>query len=249
MTNSSLKDVKAHDRLILALDTPTLDAARVLIDQLRDYVGVFKVGLQLFSSHGPALFETLHKDGVQVFFDGKFHDIPNTVAGATEAIVARGVWMFNVHASGGSKMMKAAVAACETSCQATGKPRPKAVAVTVLTSIAAETMNGELGVGGSVDTQVRRLALLARQSGMDGVVASAAEVPILREACGPDFLLVTPGVRPQWSGADDQARIVTPYQAIKDGSDYLVIGRPIVAAQDRVDAAKRIAAEVAEALS
>lgn len=248
MKNSALKDVKAKDRVILALDTPTLDEARRLIDELREHVGVFKVGLQLFSSHGPALIETLHHDSVAIFFDGKFHDIPNTVAGATEAIVARGVWMFNVHASGGSRMMRAAVTASEETCRKTGKQRPKAIAVTVLTSIAAETLNSELGVGCTVDSQVQRLAVLAQQSGMDGVVASAAEVPILRKACGQDFLLVTPGVRPQWAGADDQARIVTPYQAVKDGSDYLVIGRPITAAKDRVDAAKRIAAEIADAL-
>lgn len=246
---SAATGIAARDRVILALDTATLAEAQNLIDELREYVGVFKVGLQLFCNEGPSLFEALHKDGISVFFDGKFHDIPNTVAKATEAIVARGVWMFNVHTSGGAKMMKATVEACDATCKTTGMKRPKVIAVTVLTSIGQETLQGELGIQCTVDDQVRRLALLAKSAGLDGVVASAAEVPVLREACGPDFLLVTPGVRPAWAGADDQARIVTPHQAIKDGADYLVIGRPITGAADRRDAAKRIVEEIEQALS
>lgn len=240
--------VQAKERLILALDTDTVDDARRMIEELRSHVGVFKIGLQLFCNEGPALFEKLSADAVPIFFDGKFHDIPNTVAGAAAAIAARQVWMMNVHASGGKKMIKAAVDACQKVSLKLSIQRPKLIAVTVLTSIGQECLTDELGVPAKVDDQVCRLALLAKEAGADGVVASASEVVVLRQACGDDFMLVTPGVRPAWAGADDQSRIVTPFQAIKDGADYLVIGRPITAAADRRQAAARIIEEIEEAM-
>ena len=238
----------ARERLILALDADTLDEALRLIDELREFVGVFKVGLQLFCNLGPSLFETLHAENISVFFDGKFLDIPNTVAGATRAIVSRSVEMFNVHATGGSAMLRATVEACEEICRQAGVRRPKVLGVTVLTSLGPAVLRDELGLAASLEEQVCRLALLAQRCRLDGVVASAWELCRLREACGPGFLLVTPGVRPTWSAADDQSRIVTPAQAIKDGADYLVVGRPITAAKDRRDAARRIVAEMQEAL-
>lgn len=242
-------DLSTKDKLILALDTETADQALQLIEELREYVGVFKVGLQLFCNAGPALLDRLNAEGVPVFFDGKFMDIPNTVAGATQAIVRRGVWMFNVHAHGGTKMMRAAVEACEAVCQETGALRPKIIAVTVLTSLGGAELKEEIGVERPLDRQVCALARLAKDAGLDGVVASAAEVSALRQACGADFLLVTPGVRPTWAAGNDQTRIVTPGDAIKVGADYLVVGRPVTGAKDRRDAAKRILDEMAAALS
>jgi len=239
----------AKDRLILALDTVSALEARRLIDELRVYVGLFKVGLELFSRTGPALLEELHRDGVPVFFDGKFMDIPNTVARATEAIASIGVSMFNVHASGGSRMMQAAVQASAQACAGKRHPKPISLAVTVLTSLADADLNDELGVSANVEQQVCRLALLAKNAGMDGVVAAASEVVKLREVCGPDFLLVTPGLRPAWASKDDQVRVVTPADAMRFGSDYVVIGRPITAAADRREAAQRVLEEMEAVLA
>jgi orotidine-5'-phosphate decarboxylase len=235
--------------LILAVDCASAKEARQLIGELRDYVGLFKVGLELFSRTGPALLEELHREGVPVFFDGKFMDIPNTVARATEAITSVGVSMFNVHASGGSRMMQAAVEASSKTCAEKGLAKPISLAVTVLTSLGDADLNAELGIPATVEQQVCRLALLARNAGMDGVVASAGEVARLREVCGADFVLVTPGLRPAWASKDDQVRVVTPADAMRFGSDYVVIGRPITAAADRRDAAQRVLEEMQAALS
>lgn len=238
----------ARNRLILALDTSSAVDARSLIEQLHEFVGIFKVGLELFSSAGPGLLEELHREGIPVFFDGKFMDIPNTVARATEAVVRRGVFMFNVHASGGARMMRAAVEAAGRASQQNALVKPLSLAVTVLTSLGQAELTDELGIAAALEDQVVRLALLAKASGMNGVVASAAEVLRLREACGPDFVLVTPGVRPSWSVANDQVRVVTPAEAVRLGSDYVVVGRPVTAAADRRDAARRVLEEMEEAL-
>ncbi len=246
---ASGQDRTARDRLILALDTGSAGEARQLIEELRDYVGLFKVGLELFCRTGPALLAELHREAVPVFFDGKFMDIPNTVARATAAITACGVSMFNVHASGGSKMMQAAVEAAAKTCHENGLGKPISLAVTVLTSLGDSDLSDQLGVMSAVEDQVCRLALLAKQAGLDGVVASAGEVVRLREVCGADFVLVTPGVRPAWSSQDDQVRVVTPAAAMRFGSDYVVIGRPITSASDRRDAAKRVLEEMEKALA
>jgi orotidine-5'-phosphate decarboxylase len=197
-----------------------------------------KVGKELFTAEGPRLVEALVNKGFGVFLDLKFHDIPNTTAKACETASKLGVWMLNVHASGGRAMMEAAREAVEKSA-----PRPLLVAVTVLTSMD-ETTLAEIGMGGGVLGTVSRLATLARQSGLDGVVCSAQEAPQLRQNLGPDFKLVTPGIRPANASLDDQSRVVTPAQAITNGSSYLVIGRPITRAADPLAALHAIHAEL-----
>jgi orotidine-5'-phosphate decarboxylase len=233
----------AREKLIVALDVPSLEEAVSLVKELKEDVGLFKVGLELYAHCGTKLFEAMRAEGVAFFFDCKFHDIPNTVAKASEGLVGQGIAMFNVHATGGAEMMSATGAATRKAAQTAGVAPPKIIAVTVLTSIG-EKEKDEIGFACPVDELVLRLAQLTKQAGLDGVVASAKEVTAIRKACGPGFLIVTPGIRPQWSSADDQKRIVTPGQAIKDGADYLVIGRPITQAASRKDAAKRIVEEM-----
>jgi orotidine-5'-phosphate decarboxylase len=248
MTNSDTR-VSARDKLIIALDVPDLLEAEILINDLRDYASMFKVGLELFTREGIGLFELFDNTGVSIFFDGKFHDIPNTVARASQAIAYQGVDMFNVHALGGRQMMEAAVEASRAICMESELTPPKVLAVTILTSIDEHVLNKELGINEDMDTTVLRLAKMAKECGLDGVVASAQEAPKLREALGPDFLLVTPGVRPDWAETNDQARAVTPYQAITSGADYLVIGRPITGANSRRDAAQRVLDEMEAGMS
>jgi orotidine-5'-phosphate decarboxylase len=235
----------ARDRLILALDVPTLDDADALYQRLAPWFGWFKVGLELFSAHGPAVFDRLPAS--RVFLDVKYHDIPNTVAGASRAAAGLGVWMFNVHASGGRAMMEAARRSAEEVGEASGR-RPLVIAVTVLSSIDSKVWNGELGLGSAVEDQVVRNAVLARESGLDGVVASAPEVARIREACGQDFVIMTPGIRPAGSARGDQRRVMTPAEAIAAGSTYLGIGRPVTASPDPEAAAEAILQEVAGAL-
>lgn len=235
--------ITAKDRLIVALDVSTLDEAKKLIDELRDDVGMFKVGLEIFTSCGTELFDLIATERLKVFFDSKFMDIPNTVAGASRALGRRGMAMFNVHAMGGGEMMKAAARAAREGAAEAGVQAPLSLAVTILTSISDATLR-ELSIENNIARLVPHLALVARQSGIDGVVASAQEIESIRKACGQDFLIVTPGIRPSWSAADDQARIVTPADAVKRGVDYIVVGRPITRAQDRRDAARRIVNEM-----
>ena len=235
-------NLTARERLIVALDVDSMEEAERLMVLLKDEVGMFKIGLELFTSVGPALFELVRKHGVKVFFDGKFHDIPNTVAGACRAAVRHNVDMFNIHALGGAKMMcQAAKATAEA---AVGKTRPALIAVTILTSMDEKTLAEDLKVNVPLKKMVPYLAGLARGSGLDGVVASAQEAPAIREAVGEDFLIVTPGIRPAFAKADDQARIVTPKDAIAGGADYIVVGRPILKAESPVDAARRVVEEV-----
>jgi orotidine-5'-phosphate decarboxylase len=225
------------NRILAALDVATASEALALAERLRGSVAGFKIGKQLFTAEGPSIVRTLAERGDRVFLDLKFHDIPNTVAGAVKAAASTGAWMINVHAAGGRRMMEAAAAA------AGGKgKRPLVIGVTVLTSLDAAQLS-ETGVPGSVLDQVRRLARLARASGLDGVVASPHEIAAIREACGPDFLIVTPGIRPaaERPAGDDQARTLGPAEAIAAGASYLVVGRPITAAADPVAAARQMA--------
>ena len=233
--------MKPSDRIFVALDTTDLDRALALGRGLKRFVGGVKVGKEFFTALGPAGVGALGELGLPVFLDLKFHDIPATVAGAVRAALALKPFIINVHASGGAAMMRAAVEAADGPAPAFNKPL--VVAVTVLTSLADEDL-AATGVAGDAAAQVLRLAGLAKRSGLDGVVCSAHEAEALRAALGDDFKLVVPGIRPQWAAADDQKRIVTPAEAVAKGADYLVIGRPITAADDPADAARRIAAEL-----
>ncbi|WP_163559142.1 orotidine-5'-phosphate decarboxylase [Halomonas sp. NO4] len=225
--------------LIIALDHPSLDAALCLADRLDPKRCRVKVGKELFTRSGPDVLEALHGRGFEVFLDLKFHDIPNTVAGAVQAAAEQGVWMVNVHASGGRRMMEAARERLDRHGLET-----HLIAVTVLTSLEEADL-AEVGVAGTAETQVERLAQLAQDSGMDGVVCSAQEAARLRELCGERFLKVTPGIRPTFAAADDQWRIMTPQAARASGSTHLVVGRPVTRAKDPMAALAAIEQELA----
>ena len=228
--------------ILVALDVESAARAIELADLLRGAVGGYKIGKQLFTAAGPAMVRELTSRGDRVFLDLKFHDIPNTVAGAVQSAVATGAWMVNVHASGGSAMMKAAAEAATKTAASLGRPRPLVIGVTVLTSMTDEVLH-EIGVPRPMLDQVVHLAKLAKASGLDGVVASPQETRAIRDACGKDFQIVTPGIRPaDQQGKDDQARTLTPAEAISAGATYLVIGRPITAASDPRQAADSITA-------
>jgi len=213
--------------IIVALDFPEANAALEMAKALDPGKCRVKVGKELFTSAGPAVVESLQRLGFEVFLDLKFHDIPNTTASAVRAAAELGVWMVNVHASGGRRMMEA----CRDILERCGGQRPLLTAVTILTSLEQEDLQ-EVGVDIEPMVQVQRLARLTQDCGLDGVVCSAREARALRGALGEDFLLVTPGIRPADSAADDQKRIVTPAQALENGSSYLVIGRPITRADE-----------------
>lgn len=232
--------------ILVALDVPAAAAALALADVLRGSVGGYKIGSQLFTAEGPSIVRSLTDRGDRVFLDLKFHDIPNTVAGAIESASHLGAWMMNVHASGGDAMMRAAAEAADAAATA-GRARPLVIAVTVLTSMSAEVL-ATVGVDVPPRDQVVRLAMLAKASGMDGVVASPLETAAIREACGPEFVIVTPGIRggsaEQSGGRQDQARTMAPGEAIRAGASYLVVGRPITGAKDPRAAAEAILEEV-----
>ncbi len=231
-----------QERIFVGLDTPDIDKAARLAKMLVGSVGGVKIGKELFTAQGPDGVR-LAAGGAPLFLDLKFHDIPNTVAGAVRAAVHLRPKILNVHASGGRAMMTAAAEAAREAAEDLGVARPKVIAVTVLTSLDADDL-AEVGQMGPPEAQVERLARLTQDSGLDGVVCSPREIALLRRACGPDFLLVVPGIRPTWAAAGDQKRIMTPEDAITAGADHLVIGRPITAAEDPLAAARRIAADL-----
>lgn len=241
---SDAADMKA--RLLCAIDTVERSAAKALVRELKGAIGGIKLGLEFVTANGPEGVAELAEVGLPVFLDLKFNDIPNTVAGAVRATGPVAPFMLTIHALGGPAMMRAAMAAAHRLAQGGKGARPRVIAVTVLTSMDEDDL-ARLGLAGKVSDEVGRLANLAQECGVDGVVASAREIVRLRKQCGPDFLLVVPGIRPAWSSADDQKRIVTPAEAVSRGADYLVVGRPITRAQDPVDAAHRIVAEMAGA--
>jgi orotidine-5'-phosphate decarboxylase len=229
--------------VFVAIDTPDANRAMALAVATKPYVGGLKLGLEFLSALGPAAVRDLAKTGLPIFADTKFHDIPNTVAGAAKAIAGLDVAMFNVHASGGLKMMRAAAEAAKSVA-----PKIKIVAVTVLTSMGPDDM-AEVGLAPDPSAQVKRLATLAAEAGLDGVVCSARELPPVRAATGKDFLTVVPGIRPAGSALGDQRRVTTPREALAAGADILVIGRPITTASDPAGAAQAIYEDIKESIS
>jgi len=239
------------DRLLVALDVPSLDEADALLGRLDGIITGCKIGSQLFTAAGPAAIETARKRGFRVFLDLKYHDIPNTVGAAVRQATRLGVFMLNVHASGGLAMARAAAEAAAKAAGDFAIPRPLCLGVTVLTSLDRRALQREVGVPMSVESHVLHLASLAREAGLDGCVASAQEISPLRVAMGPRWVIVTPGIRFEAGAAvgsaraDDQVRIATPRRALVAGADYLVVGRPVSAAKDPAAAAAAIVAELA----
>lgn len=231
------------NKLIVALDVDSVEHARRLVAQLRDVVGMFKVGSQLFTAAGPELVREIVSGGNKVFLDLKFHDIPNTVAAAAAEATRLGVSIFNVHALGGFEMMERTARAVRGTAEREGLTQPAVIAVTLLTSASKGTLS-EIGIRTAPDKLVTHLARTTARAGLDGVVASAREASIIRSVTWPDFLIVTPGVRPAGSAAGDQKRTTTPRQAIEEGADYIVVGRPILDAPDPLSAAKQIVQEI-----
>lgn len=232
------------ERVIVPLDVSSEGAAIALIDQL-PHVTFWKVGLELFVSSGAAILTALKARQKRIFLDLKFHDIPNTVAGACAAASRHGVELLTLHATNGKEALQAAQKAAEAGAAAAGQPTPKLLAITLLTSLTARSLAFELKVPLELPEYVLHMALLAKEAGLAGAVCSPQEAAQLRQLCGDDFLLVCPGVRPTWADAKDQRRTVTPAAALKAGADYLVIGRPVTAAADPVAAFERICEELA----
>ena len=238
----------AQEKLIVALDVETADRALALFEELRDVVGMFKIGSQLFTAAGPDIVREIVARGGRVFLDLKFHDIPNTVAAAGVEATRLGVSIFNIHASGGVEMMKRTADAVSETAVRESIERPKVIAVTLLTSMDDKALQ-QIGIGASAKTFVTNMARAASDSGLDGVVASPQEIKLIRETVAQtNFLIVTPGIRAAADAADDQRRTMTATEAVRAGADYLVVGRPITAAVDRVEAARRIVADMTAAL-
>ncbi|UCC68054.1 MAG: orotidine-5'-phosphate decarboxylase [Armatimonadota bacterium] len=236
-----------RSRLIIALDYPDLAPALDLAKQIGPRVGMLKVGLELFNSAGPHAIESLRRLGARIFYDSKFSDIPNTVAGAAAAAGRMGVSMLNVHALGGRAMMQAAKEAALDGARQAGFPSPLVIGVTVVTSLGDRDLREDFGLADRSQDIVLRLASLARESGLDGVVCAVEEVGPIKRVCGKNFLTVTPGIRPAWAASGDQARVATPQEAIAAGADYLVIGRPVTRADDPGDALTKILREMTDA--
>ena len=236
-----------NEKLIIALDVDDYAYAVELVERLSPHIEIFKVGLELHTIAGSKIIEEIHRRGKKVFLDLKFHDIPNTVAKAGIAAARLGVFMFNVHASGGQDMMKKCRDEVVNACLKENISRPRIIAVTVLTSMSQDVLKQEIGIQHSLKTQVRHLAGLALKAGLDGVVASAEEASMIRGHCGRGFLIVTPGIRPDWASADDQRRLMTPKKALQEGADYLVMGRAILNHANPVRAIELIREEMARA--
>ncbi len=231
-----------REKIIIALDAGTKEEALALAGQLEE-ARIFKVGLELFTAEGPALLEELARRGKKCFLDLKYHDIPNTVAGATRSAVRHGVAMLTLHVSGGGEMMRRAAEAAADEAAKVGQAKPLLLGVTVLTSLGDGNLL-DIGCPSPVGDQVLRLASLAKAAGLDGVVSSPQEIEIIKRQLGKDFLVVTPGIRPAWAAAHDQKRVLTPAETVRLGADYLVIGRPVTAAPSPREALRRVLEEI-----
>jgi len=238
-------ETPAHERLIVALDVDDAGTARTIVSELKGSVGAFKIGLQLFTSAGPSLVKDICEAGVRIFLDLKFHDIPNTVTKASLEASKLGVWMFNMHASGGAAMMRQATQEVEEFCDRASLTKPLIIGVTVLTSASDQELR-EIGIDKSAIDQVLALSMLANSCGLDGVVASPLEAKRIREQARTEFVIVTPGIRPKTATHDDQKRVMSPGEALSAGSDYLVVGRPVIGAADRIAAVDAIISEIAQ---
>ncbi len=241
MSHSTKTDPK--EKIIFALDVEHFSEAQRWVNLLKDRIGMFKVGKQLFTHAGPKVIDMIRKKGQKVFLDLKYHDIPNTVAKAGAEATKLEVSMFNLHALGGFEMMKKTVEASRAVAKDIGLPRPLILAITILTSMDEEAIN-EVGIQGPIPEEVGRLALLSMKAGLDGVVASPKEIEIIRQRCGEKFLIVTPGIRHPSEKKDDQKRTLSPKEAIAAGADYLVIGRPIKEAKDPLEAVQKIIEDI-----
>lgn len=238
----------AKDRLIVALDVEGLGQAEKLVDELKDYCSIFKVGAQLFTAQGPEVIRMIQDKGGKVFLDLKYHDIPNTVARAAEAAAKLGIYMFTVHTWGGREMMERVAQQVVITSLECGQPRSLVLGVTILTSIDQKTLREELCHEAPLKSQVKNLARLAKLSGLDGVISSSDEIRDIRDTCGKHFYIVTPGIRPKGISHDDQRRTNTPSWAIYHGADYLVVGRPITQAPDPKRVAEEIIKEIEKAM-
>lgn len=241
------KNLSAKDRIILALDTDSLEEVERLVKTLKDYVGIFKVGPQLFTSCAYEAIDLIKKEGAEVYFDGKFHDIPSTVAKAGSNLIKRGVTSFSAHLAGGSKMLTTLVKVAKETAKKYDMPDPTILGVTLLSSFGQRTLTEELNVKMNIDEYVSHLTSLAKESRIDGVIASASEARKIRKEISDDFIILCPAIRPTWSVVNDQIRVVTPADAIKSGVDYMVVGRPITAAEDPISAVNLIIDEIEEA--
>jgi orotidine-5'-phosphate decarboxylase len=236
--------ITSQARIALALDVDNDRDALAIVAELKDSVGLFKVGHQLFTAYGPDIVRRIIGMGGRVFLDLKYHDIPNTVAKASAEAVKLGVSIFNVHSLGGLDMMKAAAESARETAEKHDLPAPTVLAVTILTSMDEKSMRKELKITRSLQREVVHLARLAQRAGMHGVVASPQEIKILRRTIRGKFVVLTPGVRPAWADKDDQMRVMTPGEAVRAGADYIVVGRPVLKASDRKAAVEKILEEL-----
>lgn len=242
------KPTTAKDRIILALDLDDIEETQKLIVELRDYVGYFKIGLQLFTSYGCNAIKIIKDNGGKVYYDLKFHDIPSTVAHACSNLVKHDIDFFNLHIQGGSKMVSQAVKASKETAKSLNIEPPTILGVSLLSSFGQRTLTEELCVEKNIEEYILQLAKIAKDNGLDGIVAGASEAKKIRQEFGEDFIILCPATRPTWATVNDQVRVDTPTEAIKAGVDYLVIGRPITDAEDRVAAVKLITDEINSAL-
>lgn len=241
------RNLSAKDRIVLALDTDSMEEVERLVTLLKDYVGCFKVGPQLFTSCAYDAIDMIKRLGGDVYFDGKFHDIPTTVAKAGSNLIKRGITTFSAHLAGGSKMLTTTVRVAKETAKRFNMPEPTILGVTLLSSFGQRTLTEELNVKMNIDEYVSHLTYLAKESKIDGVIASASEAKKIRQEFSDEFIILCPAIRPTWSVVNDQIRVVTPADAIRAGVDYMVVGRPITAAEDPIAAANLIIDEIEEA--